>query len=159
LKHWILHEAGIAVLEIALVAALAITLAHWTWAAFTPRAAAATKVQEPFDAPARPAVAQQHLFGVAQGAAQPAADAGAGITLVGVFSDRRPDAGRAILAMQGGRPAMVAAGESIAEGLVLREVYPDHVILLRGGMPHRVDLERRTALAAPPPVARPPVRR
>jgi len=152
LKHWNLRAAGIALLEIALVVALAVSLARWTWAALTPRVAAATTVPEQLDAQPRAPVVQRHLFGVAQGGALPAADAGTGLTLLGVFSGRRPGAGRAILARQGSKPAIVAAGESIADGLVLREVYPDHVIILRDGAPQRIDLERRASLAAPPPV-------
>jgi type II secretory pathway component PulC len=87
------------------------------------------------------------------------ADAGGGLALLGVFAERRPDAGRAILARQGSRPMSVVAGESIGEGLVLHEVHPDHVIVLRAGVPERIELERRTVQAAPqPPVARTPVR-
>lgn len=159
LKHWNLHEAGIALLEIALVAALAVSLARWTWVALTPRASAATAVAEQPGAPPRVPLAARHLFGVALQAAQPAASTASGLALLGVFSDRRPDAGRAIFSRQGSRPLSVAAGESIADGLVLREVHPDHVILLREGVPERVDLERRTAQVTPPPVARLPAGR
>jgi general secretion pathway protein C len=158
LRHWILHEAGIALLEIALIAALAVSLARWTWVALTPGAAAATAAPEQLQARPSTPVAQRHLFGVAITAAAPVADAG-GLTLLGVFSDRRPGAGRAILARQGGKPVSLVVGESIAEGLVLREVYPDHVIVLRDGAPHRVELERRASAGAPAPVARLPVRK
>jgi len=159
LKHWNLHEAGIALLEIALVAALAFSLAHWTWAALTPRAVAATALAEQIDAQPRAPVLERHLFGVTLGDAQSAASSGGGLALLGVFSGREPGAGRAILARQGSRPVSVVAGESIAEGLVLREVHPDHVIIQRDGVPERIDLERRTARAAPAPVARLPVRK
>jgi Type II secretion system protein C len=159
LKHWILHAAGIALLEIALVAALAVSLAQWTWVVLSPHAAAATTVAEQPDAQPRASLAARQLFGVALEGAQPAASTGGGLALLGVFSGRRPGAGRAIFSRQGSRPVSVAAGESIADGLVLREVHPDHVIILRDGAPERIDLERRTARAAPPPVARLPAGR
>jgi type II secretory pathway component PulC len=159
LKHFSLREAGVFSLEMALVAALAISLAHWTWAAATPRALAASALAEQQAAQPTGPVARRHLFGAAQEGAQPVADAGGGLALLGVFSERRPDAGRAILARQGSRPMSVVAGESIGEGLVLHEVHPDHVIILRAGVPERIELERRTVQAAPqPPVARTPVR-
>jgi general secretion pathway protein C len=155
-----LREAAVFLLEMALVAALAISLAHWTWVAVTPRAAAASALAEQQAAQPPGPVAKRHLFGAALEGAQPVADAGGGLALLGVFSERRPDAGRAILARQGSRPAIVAAGESISEGLVLREVHPDHVIILRAGVPERLDLERRAVQAAPQPpaAARPPAR-
>jgi type II secretory pathway component PulC len=42
----------------------------------------------------------------------------------------------------------VATGESISDGLSLQEVHPDHVIVLRNGVPERLDLERRVTRAA-----------
>jgi general secretion pathway protein C len=159
LKHLSLREAGILLLEIALVAALAISLAHWTWAAVTPRAAAASALPEqPAGQPHGP-VARRHLFGAAQDGGPPAAAGGSGgLTLFGVFAERSPLAGRAILARPGSKPAMFAAGEPIGEGLVLREVHADHVIVLREGAPERVALERQGSHAAPP-VAGTPVRK
>ena len=66
-------------------------------------------------------------------------------------------AGRAILGMQGSRPVLVAAGEPIADGVQLHEVHADHVIVLRQGMPERLELERRASRASPPPASvRPP---
>lgn len=158
LKHLRLREAGIFLLEVALVAALAVSLAHWTWVASTPRASAAPALAEQPAAQARASVSMRHLFGAAQDGAQPVASAVGGLALIGVFSERRPDAGRAIFSRQGGRPVSVAAGESIGEGLELREVHPDHVIVLREGALERIDLERRIAPAAPA-AARLPARR
>lgn len=159
MKHFSLREAGVLSLEIALVAALAISLAHWTWVAVTPRAAAAAALAEqPAARPLAPLAGRQ-LFGATREGVQPVADAAGGLALLGVFSERRPDAGRAILARQASRPVSVVAGESIDEGLVLHEVHPDHVIILRAGVPERLDLERRAVpAAAPPPAARAPVR-
>jgi general secretion pathway protein C len=157
LKHWILHEAGIALLELGLVALLAAGLAYWTWIAIAPVATAAS------DWPASPSVRDRdspklHLFGVASSDIGGAAVGGVsnGVKLLGVFSSRAPGKGRAILAQPGGKAQALVAGDAIAEGIVLKEVFPDHVILLRSGVPERIDLERAGSRPPPPaPVARP----
>jgi hypothetical protein len=43
----------------------------------------------------------------------------------------------------------------MADGIALREVHPDHVIILRNGVPERVDLERRVSRPAPLPLIAP----
>jgi general secretion pathway protein C len=161
LTQWILYEAWIVALELALVAALAISLAYWTWAAVSPAVVAAPSSSTGAEAARSEQIASQNLFGAAsQGATTSARGASAGITLLGVFSGSRAGEGRAILVRQGARPATVAAGESIAEGIMLREVHPDYVIVLHDGVPERVDLERRALRAAPTPAGAPsPVRK
>jgi Type II secretion system protein C len=155
-----LFDSGINLLEFALLALLAASLAYWTWAAITPRATAAT------DWPAQPSVQdrgllKRDLFGAAlEGGTGTAGRASAGLTLLGVFSGAAPGKGRAILARQGAKPEVFAAGAPIADGLVLQEVYPDHVIVLRNGVAERVDLERVLApVTVPPPARRVPARR
>ena len=160
------HEAWIDLLELALVAVLGIGLAYWTWAAIAPRVAAVPSTLADAVEPRPGALAARHPFGVAQVGAPTAgrASAATSLKLLGVLSG--PDSkGRAILSGQGSRPAIVAAGESIADGLELREVHPDHVIVLREGVPERIELERgkpQTVPQAVPPQptpARAPARR
>jgi Type II secretion system protein C len=160
LIRWLRHEAWIDLLELALVAALGVGLAHWTWLAIAPHAVSSPGVRA--GAPTMPAGAQaeREFFGPAQGAPVTArASVGPTLVLLGVLSE--PDTrGRAILSGSGSRPATVAAGEQIADGIVLQEVYPDHVIILRQGVPERIDLERGSQRAAPSPApARVPGRR
>lgn len=151
LTHWILHEAWIVALELALVAALAISLAYWTWVAISPAAVGAPSSANAPAADRPEQVANRNLFGVASaGPAQAPRSASAGLTVLGVFSGKRPGDGRVIIARQGSRPVTVAAGESIADGLTLQEVHPDHVIVLRNGVPERVELERRVSRGATP---------
>lgn len=151
LKQWILHEAGIAMLEVALVAGLAVSFAYWTWVAVSPRVAAATAFPAQAEPQSRGPIVKRHLFGVAlEDAATQTKGAATGLSLLGVFARGNPGAGRAIVAPQGAKPAIVAAGEAIADGLVLLEVHPDHVIVLRNGVPERVDLERVTTRAVAP---------
>jgi general secretion pathway protein C len=152
LFRWILHEAWIDLLELALVAALGVSCAYWTWIAISPRVPAAPTLMPGAEVAKQGVLATRHLFGEAQeggGTAAGRARAAAEFALLGVFSGRGPATGRAILARQGSRPAIVAAGESIADGVKLQEVYPDHVIVLRNGSPERIDLERSVSRAAP----------
>lgn len=162
LIRWMRHAAWADLLELVLVAMFAVGLAHWTWLAATPRVAGApTALADVADAP-RGALVARHLFGAAraEGAAAGSASVATGFTLLGVFSGREPGAGRAILGRQGSRPVSVAVGEEIAEGVELQEVHPDHVIILRGGVLERVELERLTPRAAPQPApASAPVRK
>jgi general secretion pathway protein C len=162
LIRWIQHAAWIDLLELGLVVALAVGLAHWTWMATSPRVVAApgTLADAGESQPGAPLAGT--LFGAAgSGEAKTgSATLATGFTLLGVFSGPTPTAGRAILAVQGSRPAIVAAGEPVAEGILLQEVHPDHVVVLRQGVPERIELERRKAQAAPQPQPKPaPARR
>jgi hypothetical protein len=162
LIRWIRHDAWIDLLELALVVALAVGLAYWTSLAIAPRALAAPGTLA--DAAQPRGQAERELFGVAQDAGPATARArpAANLVLLGVLSG--PDStGRAILAGQGSRPAIVAAGEAIGEGIVLQEVHPDHVVVLRGGVAERIELERGKPPVVPqvpqPAPARAPARR
>ena len=151
LTHWILHEAWIVMLELALVAALAISLAYWTWVAIAPASVGAPASAGTRAADRPEQIANRNLFGVASTA--PAAaqrSAGGGLTVLGIFSGKQSGEGRAIIARQGARPVTVATGESIADGLSLQEVHPDYVVVVRNGVPERVELERRVQRFAPP---------
>jgi hypothetical protein len=149
---WMKNEAWIDLLELLLVAALGVGLAQVTWLTLAPRTAGAPSAVAPGVQPPPGAAAARHIFGAARGdsTAKPVGTA-AGLVLLGVFSSPEPGAGRAILGMQGSRPALVAAGEPIADGVVLHEVHADHVIVLRQGMPERIELERGSSRASPPP--------
>jgi len=122
------------VLDLALAAALAATLAWWTWALAAPAAVAASS----YAAPAAPAAADgarlRNLFGAPR-AATPAA-AGP-LRLVGVASPRQ-----AIFALQGEKPRAARPGEEIVPGTILREVHRDHAVVERGGVLERLGLER-----------------
>ena len=140
--HWIKNEAWIDLLELGLVAALGVGLAHVTWLAMAPRTAAAPSAVAQ-SAPQPGALAARQLFGTSGSASSAKRVATAtGLVLLGVLSRPEPGTGRAIIAMQGSRPTLVAAGEPIADGVELREVHADHVIVMRAGMPERVELER-----------------
>lgn len=145
LKDWILTQGWVVLLEFMLVAALAVTLAHWTWVALTPRTSAAPAAFAEMDNQRPGAIVERHLFGVSrEGMAGGEGVAGSTLRLkvLGVFARGAPGAGRAIVSLDNGKPATVTAGDAIAAGIVLKEVHPDHVLVLRGGGVERIQLER-----------------
>lgn len=152
------YEAGIDLLELVLVAALGVGLARVTWLAMAPRTAGAPSAFAQSAQPQPGAAAARHLFGAPRSDST-AKRVDSGLVLLGVFSSAEPGAGRAILGMQGSRPALVAAGEPIADGVELQEVHADHVIVLRRGIPERIELERGSSRASPPAPSRAPATR
>jgi general secretion pathway protein C len=129
-KNWLRAHA---VLDLALVAALALTLAWWTWALAAPAAVAAPSYAAPAALEAADAARLRGLFGAPR-----AAPAAAGpLRLVGVASPSR-----AIFALQGEKPRAARPGEEIVPGTTLREVHRDHVVVERNGALERLGLER-----------------
>lgn len=121
------------VIDLALVAALAVTLAWWTWALAAPAAVAAPAYAAPAALDAADAARLRGLFGAPR-----AAPAAAGpLRLVGVIAP-----GRAVFALQGEKPRAARPGEEIVPGTILREVHRDHVVVERNGALERLGLER-----------------
>jgi general secretion pathway protein C len=122
----------------ALVVALAWQLAHWTWIFATPAPVAAA-------APATPAAIDlsvaARLFGGT--AAQPSNASTSGLRLKGVVAPTPGVAASAIFATGAGKDVSVFIGSEVQPGVKLAEVHPDHVIVARGGVNERIDLEAR----------------
>ena len=148
LKNWFRRGGWSPLLELALIAALGISLAHWTWIALAPRAVAASVLSgQPEGERLNPSL-KRNLFGVApEGKANPVAEASpaSGMKLLGVLSRGVAGAGRAIFALDTGKPKTVEAGSQIAGGLVLKEVHSDYVLIARNGSIERMKLDRRAA--------------
>jgi general secretion pathway protein C len=132
LKNWLVGGGVFLALELALAAAAAALLSHWTWLALTPRAVGASSLQPRALAPATPV--KPNLFG-ASGVAETAS--GSKLKLVGLVSPRH-----AVFSLDG-KARSASVGETIASGFVLREVHPDHVVVSNNGTLERVKLERR----------------
>jgi len=120
-----------AALDFALVAALAATLAWWTWALAAPAAVAAPSYAAPAVLEAADAARLRGLFGA------PRAAAAGPLRLVGVVSPRQ-----ALFALQGEKPRAARPGEEIVPGTILREVHRDHAVVERNGTVERLGLER-----------------
>ncbi len=141
LKNWLAEGGLLLLLELALVAALGAVLAHWTWAALTPRALAPSALEAPAQTRAAAMPVKPHLFGAAPGSAAPAS--GTKLRLVGVLSPGARGAGRAIFALENGRSRSAGVGETISAGFVLQEVHADHVLVSHDGTLERFRLDRR----------------
>jgi general secretion pathway protein C len=88
--------------------------------------------------------AARRLFGEAPPAAA-AASSNAGIRLKGVYAIDGKTLSAAVVNTGGKRDTAVRVGEEIQPGTRLASVLPDHIIISRGGMRERIDLEQRTA--------------
>lgn len=64
------------------------------------------------------------------------------LTLIGVWADDREDHSRALIAAQGGEEKSYAIGDDVSRGVTLNTIFPDRVILSRGGRLETLRLER-----------------
>ena len=148
LEAWLRRGGWTPLVELALIAALGISLAHWTWVALTPRAIAASALADQLEAQRAAPMLKRNLFGVAQeGKAIAVVDASptSGIKLLGVISRGVVGAGRAIFVLETGKPKTVETGSQVVPGLVLKEVHADYVLIARNGSIERMKLDRRSA--------------
>jgi general secretion pathway protein C len=148
LTEWLRQGRWTTLLDLALVAAIGVAAAHWTWVAFAPRTLAPPAQLAPaVGAGAVGPVVRRGLFGPENGAAAHALPA-TGLKLVGVIAEDPAapgDAARAILLLSNGEAKAAAPGEALAPGLVLRAVHADHVIVARDGVLENIALEREVA--------------
>ena len=130
---------------VALVLLLAYQLAYWTWVFLAPAASsAAPRASNDVDLAAVAA-----LFGAAA-PGQRGGPAAAGLRLKGVVAPTPGTEASAIFSTGSGRDVSVFIGGEVQPGAKLAEVHPDHVLLSRGGVEERIDLEERRALQAAP---------
>lgn len=107
------------------------------WSAPLPEAIALPPVQE-HRAPAA-SLGSWHLFGNSKlltdprALAQSAPTTTLAVTLTGVMASNNPRSGVAFIAADDGEPRKVRVGDEIQAGVLLDQVYPDRVILSRGG--------------------------
>jgi general secretion pathway protein C len=121
-------------------------LAKWAWVLFAPRATAVAVAPEH-----GAATEAGRLFGVAIIAASAVSASEAAtwpnVRLVGVFAGRAGRSGFAVLKLDDKRQAGVAVGGSVLPGVRLAEVHPGYVLLERGGVQRRVNLEEKHKLS------------
>ena len=128
------------VVLVVLVLVLAWQLAYWTWVfvAPLPSGPAATGAREVDLA----AVAR--LFGAAPPAGEGAATTSAStLRLKGVVAPTPGTAASAIFSTGSGRDVSVFIDREVTPGVKLAEVHADHVVVSRGGVPERIDLDLR----------------
>ena len=101
------------------------------------------------------AIQQGQLFGSAAPAASGAAPAtSAPLVLGGVMASEDEKKGYALIGSSGSATRVYGIGASIPGGMTLHAVYPDRVVLSRGGVLETLALPRQpstSSVAAPPP--------
>lgn len=122
-----------------LVLVLAWQLAHWTWVFVAPPAVSAP----PAPRAEVDLAAIARLFGAPAPATAGASSASTGLRLKGVVAPTPGVAASAIFSTGSGRDLSVFLEGEVQPGVTLAEVHPDHVVLSRGGVTERVDLEAR----------------
>jgi general secretion pathway protein C len=96
-----------------------------------------------------PAIVNAHLFGVAEASGDPsdAPATTANLTLSGTLAGAEPEQGWAIIGASGQAARVYATGTSLPGGAKLFAVYPDRVILDRGGARESLLLPRISGAA------------
>lgn len=80
-----------------------------------------------------------------------AADTSGNIRALGVMADEGSGRGIAVLAVSGQPPKAYRSGQSVAPGVVLKEVRKDRVVIARAGVLQELRVPVRSTGAAPPP--------
>jgi len=133
------------------LACLALVMAYWTWRWLLPPpepTASGIGTAEGGVARARA------LFGES-GATTTATATASGIRLLGVVAASGDRVGYALLQVNGRPMAALRVGAELAPGLVLAEVHPRQVVLLRAGVRESVVLPQPAAPLPPPSVENP----
>ena len=131
-----------AIVTIALTLVLAYQLAHWTWVFLAPPpVAVVSEADGPVDL-----AAIARLFGAA--APSRSGSSVSALKLKGVIAPTPGVAASAVFSTGAGKDIAVYVGREVQPGVKLTEVKPDHVIVSRGGIRERIDLE------TPRPIAR-----
>lgn len=113
------------------------------------------------------AIANAALFGRYQAAAPSASsllnapETPLNLTLLGLLADDREAYSRALIAVQNGEEKGYAVGDDVTRGVTLQAIFPDRVILSRGGRLETLRLERDKPSVGggsytPPPAAAAP---
>jgi general secretion pathway protein C len=101
------------------------------------------------------AVVMNHVFGVATQAGPadggPARPTSLPLVLTGIIAANNPQYGLAILGQSAQSTKVYAVGDNVPGGAKLHSVYPDHVVIDRGGVLETLALPRNAATGSPPP--------
>lgn len=153
---------GVTILTLILLVILAALLARWTWFFMQPKESAApiqgSSMLDLNSAAAN--VVNAHIFGVAGETRSPdsAQVSTLNVRLKGVFAFDQETPAFAIVNTGAKDDQPIKAGDEIMSGVVLDGVYPGHILIKRGGVIERVNLEERAgggAVAAPRSQIRP----
>ena len=153
LRRWAtpLQHAAPSIVSLLLVVLLAWLLADLTWTLIPQRTPAATAYAPPPAAPRTNAVdagqiVAHHLFGLANatGNSQNAPDTTLALTLHGIVAGRGTADSRALIVANGDEEPY-AIGATLPGGAIIRAIYPDRVMLERGGREEVLRLPKDTS--------------
>jgi general secretion pathway protein C len=130
---------------LALVLVLAFQLAHWTWVFLAPAPVASA----PADTREVDLAAIAKMFGASAPSGGAAPAAGGSLRLKGVIAPTPGVTASAIFSTGSGRDLGVPLEGEVQPGVTLAEVHPDHVVLSRGGVRERIDLEAPRSATSP----------
>lgn len=136
-----------------LVAGVACTAAQLVWTLVPVpqvgqwRAAPAATSFAPAAGPKLETILDARLFGLYQPTVSPqdqqaAPDTRLNLTLVGIFAGTQGRQSRAVIVPQGGEEKPFAIGDDVVKGVSLQAIFPDRVILSRGGQLETLRLDR-----------------
>ncbi|MGH8504966.1 MAG: type II secretion system protein GspC [Stenotrophobium sp.] len=136
-----------------LVAAVACVAAQLVWTlvpipqAGQWRPAPAATSFTPVAGPKLETILDARLFGLYQSTVnsqdqQAAPDTQLNLTLLGIFAGTDKELSRAVIAPQGGEEKPFAIGDDVVKGVSLQGIFPDRVILSRGGQLETLRLDR-----------------
>jgi len=149
-----LAGAAPTIVSFVLVLLIAAQLASLLWRVLGDSGDDSGAFEPPIEAPAAnvdiAAVVNAHLFGVAPQSGDPsdAPATTANLSLAGTLAVREPERGWAIIGASGQAARVYAAGASLPGGAKLYAVYPDRVILDRGGARESLLMPRLSGGAA-----------
>ena len=135
---------------VALVLLLAFQLAYWTWVFLAPPATGSAPARR--DEVDLAAIAR--LFGAAPPAGATAATSVGNLRLKGVIAPTPGVTASAIFSTGSGRDIGVPIDGELQPGVKLVEVHPDHVMISRGGVRERIELEQPRSVASTRPGGR-----
>jgi len=129
------------------LALLCWVLARWTWVLLAPAPPVAPlPAPAPIDLQAAlDEVLRARLFSSQPVAEPPAAAAPRDLQLAGILATAPRGGGWAVLQVGSKAQQVAIAGSEIAPGVVLDQVFTDHVVVRRQGNRERIDLSRRLA--------------
>lgn len=124
-----MQSAAVVAASLAALVILSGIAAYWTWAWIAPR----PEARAPVAADPGAGLSAAGLFGTAERAGSSASPTGLAIELLGVVAgtDGRP--GYAVVRLDAMEILAVRAGDELAPGIRIEQVFPDHVTLERGG--------------------------
>lgn len=81
----------------------------------------------------KPQIQYDALYGVYKGSNLPLQETALQAKLLGIFATQDPFSGSAVISVSGRQSTLVPVGKRVANGIIIKEVYPDYVVLEEAG--------------------------